>query len=75
MLLYSLIVYWFAVEGHRHYKQPVTSWYTKPRAAFSDMLGTLRRQSLRQQSFSWGLSGPGSQKILQTLERTLALAA
>jgi SRSO17 transposase len=75
MLLYSLIVYWFAVEGHRHYKQPVTSWYMKPRAAFGDMLATLRRQSLREQSFSWGLSGPGSQKILQALERTLALAA
>lgn len=75
MLLYSLIVYWFAVEGHCHYKQPVTSWYTKPRAAFGDMLATLRRESLREQSFSWGLSGPGSQKILHTLERTLSLAA
>lgn len=75
MLLYSLIVYWFATEGHRHYKQPITSWYAKPRAAFGDMLATLRRESLREQSFSWGLSGPGSQKILQALERTLALAA
>lgn len=75
MLLYSLIVYWFATEGHRHYKPLITSWYTKPRASFGDMLATLRRESLREQSFSWGLSGPGSQKILQALERTLALAA
>jgi SRSO17 transposase len=75
MLLYSLIVYWFAVEGHRHWKPRVTSWYAKPRAAFGDMLATLRRESLREQSFDWGLSGPGLRKVLHTLENTLALAA
>ena len=75
MLLYSLIVYWFAIEGHRHWHAPVTSWYTKPRASFGDMLATLRRESLREQSFGWGLSGPGSHKILRCLENTLALAA
>lgn len=75
MLLYSLIVYWFATEGHRHWRSPATSWYTKPRASFGDMLTTLRRMSLREQSFRWGLSGPGSQKVLQALENTLALAA
>lgn len=75
MLLYSLIVYWFATEGHRHWRPTVTSWYIKPRASFGDMLATLRRESLREQSFGWGLSGPGSQKILRTLENSLALAA
>lgn len=75
MLLYSLIVYWFAKEGHRHWRPHATSWYRKPRASFGDMLATLRRESLREQSFGWGLSGPGSQKILQALENTLALAA
>jgi SRSO17 transposase len=75
MLLYSLIVYWFATEGHRHWRPQHTSWYIKPRASFADMLATLRRESLREQSFGWGLSGPGSQKILHTLENTLALAA
>jgi SRSO17 transposase len=75
MLLYSIIVYWFATEGHRDWRPQATSWYIKPRASFGDMLATLRRETLREQSFGWGLSGPGSQKLLQTLENTLALAA
>lgn len=75
MLLYSLIVKWFATDGHRHYRPPVTTWYVKPRASFGDMLGTLRRLSLREQIFAWGLHGPGSQKIQQTLENMLSLAA
>jgi hypothetical protein len=75
MLLYSLIVNWFAGEGHRHYRPPLTSWYVKPHASFGDMLATLRRQSIRELTFAWGLHGPGSQKILQTLENLTSLAA
>lgn len=76
MLLYSLIVTWFATEGHHHYRPVDQSWYAdKPHASFADMLATLRRRSLYEQSFSWGLKGPGSKKILQTLENVLALAA
>ena len=76
MLLYSLIVKWFASEGHRHYRPLPQSWYAdKPHASFTDMLATLRRRSLYEQTFAWGLHGPGSQKILQTLEHILALAA
>lgn len=75
MLLYSLIVKWFATEGHRHYRPLVASWYTKPHASFGDMLATLRRLSLREQIIAWGLHGPGSLKIQQTLENTLSMAA
>ncbi|HEY3395429.1 MAG TPA: transposase [Lacipirellulaceae bacterium] len=76
MLLYSLIVKWFATEGHRHYRPLQQSWYAvKPHASFTDMLATLRRRSIYEQTFAWGLHGPGSQKILQTLEHVLALAA
>jgi hypothetical protein len=75
MLLYSLIVKWFATEGHRHYRPKVTTWYVKPHASFGDMLATLRRLSLREQTFAWGLHGPGSQKIQQTLENIISLAA
>jgi SRSO17 transposase len=76
MLLYSLIVNWFAAEGHRHYRPVKQSWYAdKPHASFNDMLATLRRRSLLEQNYSWGLKGPGSKKILQTLENILALAA
>jgi hypothetical protein len=76
MLLYSLIVKWFATEGHRHYRPLQRSWYAhKQHASFGDMLATLRRQSIHEQTFAWGLHGPGSQKILQTIEHVLALAA
>jgi DDE superfamily endonuclease len=76
MLLYSLIVKWFATEGHHHYREPKWSWCaTKPHASFADMLATLRRESIYEQTFRWGLNGPGSQKILRTLENVLNLAA
>jgi SRSO17 transposase len=76
MLLYSLIVKWFVTEGHRYYRPLQQSWYAdKPHASFTDMLATLRRRSLYEQTFDWGLHGPGSQKILQTIEHVLALAA
>lgn len=76
MLLYSLVVKWFVTEGHRHFRPLPQSWYAaKPHASFGDMLATLRRRSLYEQTFSWGLHGPGSQKIIQTLEHVLALAA
>jgi hypothetical protein len=76
MLLYSLIVLWFAHEGHRSYRPLTRPWYTtKSDPSFADMLGTVRRCSLREQISSWGLSGQGSRKVLEILENTAALAA
>jgi hypothetical protein len=76
MLLYSMIVLWFAKEGHRDYQPPFRPWYrSKQGPCFVDMLATLRRLSVRQQLSSWGLSGPGSHKTLQTLEQSLTQAA
>ena len=76
MLLYSLIVLWFAREGHRQYQPLDCPWYTsKAEPSFADMLTTLRRRSLRQKVFELDLSGPGSRKIKQLLEHTVALAA
>jgi hypothetical protein len=47
LLLYSLIVLWFAHVGHRLYRPLVRPWYrTKVRPSFADMLRTLRRESL-----------------------------
>ena len=47
MLLYSLIVLWFARIGHSLYRPLVRPWYRKKvRPSFADMLRTLRRQSL-----------------------------
>jgi hypothetical protein len=76
MLLYSLIVLWFACEGHRHWRPLNCPWYTsKTKPSFADMLGTLRRRSIRQQVLTLALGGPGSRKIKQLLENVVALAA
>jgi len=75
MLFYSLIVLWFAREGHRVYKPFDCPWYTaKSEPSFADMLTTLRKQSFRQKVLSLALRGPGSRKIKQLLENTVALA-
>jgi DDE superfamily endonuclease len=76
MLLYSLIVLWFAKEGHRHWRPLDCPWYTsKTEPSFADMLATLRRLSIRQQVLTLALSGPGSRKVQQLLENAVSLAA
>lgn len=76
MLLYSLIVHWFAREGHRHYRALERPWYTQKRhASFADMLTTLRRESAHEQIFSLGLSGTGSRKIKRMIDHLLQTAA
>jgi hypothetical protein len=76
MLLYSLIVLWFAQEGHRHYRIHVGPWYlTKEHASFADMLTTLRCQSLKEAFSTLGLSGRGSRKALKTLLHLVQQAA
>lgn len=76
MLLYSLIVLWFAREGHRHYQIHVGPWYlTKEHASFADMLTTLRCQSLKEAFSTLGLSGRGSRKVLKTLLHLVQQAA
>jgi hypothetical protein len=76
MLLYSLVVLWFAAEGHRHYRAPKRPWYrSKCCASFVDMLNTLRCESVRQQVLSLGLQGHGSRNVLKTLCNAVQLAA
>ena len=68
MRLYSLIVLWFAAEGHRHYRPPNRPWYrNKSGASFADMLSTLRCESVREQVLSLGLRGQDSGNIMKTL--------
>jgi hypothetical protein len=44
MLLYSLIVLWFADHGHRQWHAPIRLWYRSKRGpAFVDMLGSLHQ--------------------------------
>ena len=76
MLLYSLIVLWFARDGHRHYRQPHRPWYrTKRHPSFVDMLTTLRRESLREQVLSNPPSGRGVKKVIETLLHAVQQAA
>jgi hypothetical protein len=76
MLLYSLIVLWFAREGHRSWRPLACPWYTSKTApSFADMLGTLRRLSVREQVLTFALGGPGSRKIQQLLENAVCMAA
>ena len=76
MLLYSLIVLWFAREGHRHWQPLDCPWYaSKSQPSFADMLATLRRLSIKQKVLSLALRGPGSRKIQQLLENAVTMAA
>ena len=76
MLLYSLIVLWFAREGHRYYQPPQRPWYIgKVHASFADMLATLRGQSVESRVSSMGLSGQGSRNVVHMLINAVRLAA
>ena len=76
MWLYSLIVLWFAAEGHRHYRAPNRPWYrSKSCASFADMLNTLRCESVREQVLSLGLKGRGSKNIMKILFNAVQQAA
>ena len=74
MLLYGLIVYWFATIGHRQFHRTIRPWYTRERnASFREMLATLRQESLKQQLSQLPLSGLGSRKLKQTLQNLALL--
>lgn len=76
MLLYSVIVHWYALEGRGHESLSIAPWYThKSHASFADMLATLKRVSLRQRISAFGLSGRGSKKTQELLENLVNLAA
>lgn len=76
MLLYSLIVLWFAKAGCRQYQPSNRPWYPhKPHASFADMLATLKQASVREQVLETGLHDPGRQKLLDSLNTALHAAA
>jgi len=76
MLLYSLIVLWFAAAGHRTYQPLDRPWYTTKRVpSFADMLTTLRRESVRQEILITPPRGRGSRKLVATLMHMAQQAA
>lgn len=76
MLLYSVIVLWFARTGHVDYRPPVRPWYrTKTRPSFADMLATLKRESLREVVSTKLGDGQPSQNLLDLLCAAANVAA
>ena len=76
MLLYSVIVLWFAQHGHVDYQPPYRPWYThKQRASFADMLATLRKTSVKKMYSELSGSQARSTKMLELLENLVQLAA
>jgi len=76
MLLYTLIVVWFATRGHSDYRAPCRPWYRgKSQPSFADMLATLRSLSIKHEVLSLRLSGRGSRKVVNTVLQALQRAA
>jgi len=76
MLLYSLILLWFAKHGHLHYQPPHAPWYLgKPRPSFADMLATLRRESVREQVSATAPKRKGCRKLIRVLFHAVQHAA
>ena len=68
LLLYSLIVVWFARVGHRLYTPPVRPWYrTKARPSFADMLRTLRQASIGEWVSANVPEAPPVRKLVEAL--------
>lgn len=76
MLLYSLVVLWFAREGHRHYAPPERPWHPgKARASFADMLATLRACCAESEVSSMPGHDQLARNLLRTLTHVVKLAA
>jgi hypothetical protein len=76
MLLHTLVVLWFATDGHRLWRPPTHRWYpAKVAPSFADMLGTLRRGSVRQHVLAMAPRGLGSRKLARLLENAISMAA
>ena len=76
MVLYSLLVVWFAEGGHRKCKFPNRPWYTrKATPSFIDMLATIRRESLREYLSEDPGFSQDRRKIIRLFDETLRMVA
>jgi len=76
MLIDSLVIVWFAREGHRHWQPCDHAWYaTKRDPSFAGMLAELKRRSVGRYVLSLPLDTLGPQKLLRILENAVQLAA
>lgn len=76
MVIYSLVIAWFAEHGYKRCKFPNRPWYTrKSTAAFTDILTTLRQESLREYFLNTPQWNTGSRKIIQLFAEALRISA
>jgi len=76
MLIYTLVIIWFAREGHRHWQPADHAWYaTKRDPSFADMLAELKRRSVRGYISSLPPDAMGPRKLFRILENVFSLAA
>lgn len=68
LLLYSLIIVWFAHVGHTTWKLTPWPWYPqKATPSFADMLEHLRIETIQEHIFSDPVLPPGSKNLLKPL--------
>jgi hypothetical protein len=76
MVLYSLVISWFAELGYKKCKFPNRPWYTrKSTAAFTDILTTLRKESMREYFLSTPEWTKGSRKLIRLFAEALRIPA
>jgi hypothetical protein len=74
MVLYSILIAWFADHGHKRCKFPRRPWYTrKSTPAFADILATVRKESLREYFLNTPEWNQQSKKIIKLFSETLRL--
>ena len=76
MVLYSLVIALFAEHGYKKCKFPNRPWYTrKSTASFTDILTTLRKESVREYFLNTPEWNKGSRKIVRLFMESLRIAA
>jgi len=75
VLLYTLVIIWFAREGHRHWQPADHAWYANKRhPSFADMLAELKRRIIRRRILSLQIDTLRRKKLFHILESAVNLA-
>lgn len=76
MLLYSLIVVWFAKVGAKPWRTPQYSWCRRKRLpSFADMIAVLKRESVREALLVWVPTRRLSEKVCDAFVAAAQVAA
>jgi len=76
MILYGVVVHWYASQGHRIMALRKDRWYSKkPHASFQDMLAAVRALSWQQSISELSTLSPEAKSLIAPLLAALAKAA